>query len=119
MNDEKRTFRRESGIALMVVMVVFIILYLVVFQLHYSTRLEEKISRARSSDSLGASAIRSVSFSVLSLILEDLSNSGDASGGGGGAAGGLPDQGGGGRTAGATGCAAGDRARRGGSRRRG
>jgi hypothetical protein len=79
---------RESGIALMVVMVVFIILYLVVFQLHYTTRLEEKISRARSLDAQGASATRSVALSVLGLLAEDLKSSGGSPGEG--AASGLP-----------------------------
>ncbi len=62
---------RESGIALMVVMVVFIILYLVVFQLHYTTRLEEKLSKARSADAQGSAAIRSVSYYILQLLAED------------------------------------------------
>src|SRR6185503_17909572 len=74
---------RESGIALMVVMVVFIILYLVVFQLHYTTRLEEKISHARSLDSQGAAATRSVAQSVIGLLADDLKNTGGAGGGGG------------------------------------
>src|SRR5262245_50960535 len=78
--------RRESGIALMVVMVIFIILYLVVFQLHYTTRLEEKISRARSLDSQGASATRSVAQSVIGLLADDLKNTGGSTGGGTGAA---------------------------------
>jgi hypothetical protein len=90
----------------MVVMVVFIILYLVVFQLHYTTKLEERLSRARSADALGSAAIRSIMFYIMELLAEDYqkgtqSSSSTASGATSGTgAGGTPTVAGGGTPAG-------------------
>jgi hypothetical protein len=59
----------------MVVMVVFVILYLVVFQLHYTTKLEERLSKARAASAQGSAAIQSVSYYILTAIAEDYTNS--------------------------------------------
>ncbi len=71
--------QRRDGIALMVVMVVFIILYLVVFQLHYTTKLEEKLSRARSADSQGSAAMYGIALSIMGVLAEDYQNGAEAS----------------------------------------
>jgi hypothetical protein len=59
----------------MVVMVVFVILYLVVFQLHYTTKLEERLSKARAVDAQGSAAIQSVGYYILKALAEDYTNS--------------------------------------------
>ncbi len=69
---------RKDGIALMVVMVVFIILYLVVFQLHYTTKLEEKLSRSRSADSQGSAALYGIALSIMGVLAEDYSSGAEA-----------------------------------------
>ena len=82
---------RQDGIALMVVFVIFVVLYVVVFQLSYSTKMEETLARVRygmvEADMAQSSTIR---YSM-TLILEDFVN--DSGGGGGGAApmGGAPE----------------------------
>ena len=49
-------WRRDAGIARMVVFVVFTILVVVVFQLQYSTKLEEELAEVRSTASQGSFA---------------------------------------------------------------
>ena len=63
---------RESGIALLLVMIVFIVLYLVVYQLQFSTTMEEKLADVRSGDVEGSIALHSMSLYVMTLLMEDL-----------------------------------------------
>lgn len=80
-------WRRDAGIALMVVFVVFTILVVVVFQLQYSTKLEEELAEVRSTASQGSFATVSVIGKVLSLLSEDYETENDSGSLLGGAAG--------------------------------
>ena len=62
---------RDSGIALMIVFVIFTVLILVVFQLQYTTKIEEELAEVRSTASQGAFAIVSVIGKVMALLAED------------------------------------------------
>ena len=77
---------RQEGIALMVVMVVFVVLYLVVFQLHFSTTMEEKMAQVRYGEVESAVSLHSTALYVITLLVEDLkkdlSRGGDAGAGG-------------------------------------
>lgn len=82
---------RRSGIALLVVLVLFTILMLVVYQLQFSTKLEEELAEVRATDTLGTFAISSVCSHILTVIAEDFRESrmsASSAGGGAGAAGG-------------------------------
>jgi len=81
---------RGEGIALLVVLVVFVILYLVVYQLHFSTTMEARIAQVRYGEAESSSALHSVALYVMTLLVEDLKE--DASGGS--AAGSSPGMGG-------------------------
>lgn len=52
-------------------MVVFVVLYLVVYQLHFSTSMEEKIAQVRYGEVESAAALQSVARYVLVLLTED------------------------------------------------
>jgi hypothetical protein len=56
----------------MVVMVVFVVLYLVVFHLHYWTTTEERVAKVRSGEAKAMDALHSVAQYVMVLLLEDL-----------------------------------------------
>ncbi|HVR73433.1 MAG TPA: hypothetical protein VMT52_03840 [Planctomycetota bacterium] len=75
---------RSRGIALLVVMVVFVVLYLVVYQLHFSTTMEQYVARARFSDVESKVAMQSAALFVITLLIEDLKEdlSGASSGAG-------------------------------------
>ena len=75
---------RGEGIALLVVLVVFVILYLVVYQLHFSTTMEAKIAQVRYGEAESSSALHSVALYVMTLLVEDLKE--DAGAGAGGSA---------------------------------
>ena len=84
---------RQAGIALLLVMVVFIVLYMVVYQLHFSTRMEEKIAEVRYGDVEGSLAVYSTSLYAMTLLTEDLKQDLEEAsqlGGGGGATGAMP-----------------------------
>ncbi|MBI4606391.1 MAG: hypothetical protein HY721_30870, partial [Planctomycetes bacterium] len=76
--DQLRTRTRREGIALLVVMVVFVVLYLVVFQLHFTTKMEEHIAQMRYGELENAVAAQSAAIFILSHLAEDLTQ--DASG---------------------------------------
>ncbi|MBN1441427.1 MAG: hypothetical protein JXA90_01910 [Planctomycetes bacterium] len=61
----------RRGIALMVVMVVFVILYLVVYHLQYGTSMEKKIAQVRQGESASLDAQFSASQYAMVLLLED------------------------------------------------
>jgi hypothetical protein len=82
-----RRAQRESGIALMVVFVIFTILILVVFQLQYTTKLEEELAEVRSTESQGSFAKVSLVGKVMALLAEDYASESD---GGATNAGGVP-----------------------------
>lgn len=63
--------RREAGIALVVVFILVIILYLVVFQLEYTTKMEEELAEVRTTESSISSAVTSVASYTMSLLAED------------------------------------------------
>lgn len=63
---------RRKGIALLVVMVAFVVLYLVVYQLHFSTTMEERIAQVRYGEVESSTALRSAALYVLTLLIEDL-----------------------------------------------
>jgi type II secretory pathway component PulK len=62
----------QSGIALMVVMVVFVVLYLVVYQLHFSTSMEAKIASQRYGEVESSVSMHSTALYVMTLLVEDL-----------------------------------------------
>ncbi|MBI4586044.1 MAG: hypothetical protein HY717_18705 [Planctomycetes bacterium] len=98
---------RQSGIALMVVLILFVILVLVVSQLQFSTKLEEELSEVRTTEASGSFAISAVAAYVMTLLAEDYSKDSSSSldsasaatlpgsptgpGGGAGGGGGTPD----------------------------
>lgn len=53
-------------------MVVFVVLYLVVFHLHFSTAMEEKVARARFGEILQQDAMISAALYFMTLLQEDL-----------------------------------------------
>jgi len=55
-----------------VVLVVFVILYLVVYQLHFSTTMEAKIAQVRYGEAESSSALHSVALYVMTILVEDL-----------------------------------------------
>jgi len=63
---------RRRAIALLVVMVAFVVLYLVVYQLHFSTSMEERIAQARYGAVESTLALHSAALYVLTLLVEDL-----------------------------------------------
>ncbi|MEE3053942.1 MAG: hypothetical protein VYB34_09415 [Planctomycetota bacterium] len=63
---------RRDGIALMVVMVVFVVLSMVVTQLTYYTAMEEQVARVRHGDIQGQDALYSVAQLVMAQLTEDL-----------------------------------------------
>ena len=77
---------RRRGIALLVVMVVFVILYLVVFHLDYWTRMEAHVANVRASEAQSIDALWSAMVFVSSILVEDLKQD-LMEGGAGGAAG--------------------------------
>lgn len=83
--------QRESGVALLLVMIIFIVLYMIVYQLHFSTRMEEKIAEVRYGEVEAASALYSTGLYVMTLLVEDLKQDlqeqADPTGGGGPAGG--------------------------------
>ena len=70
--DCSRPATRRSGIALMVVMVVFIVLYMMVYHLSFYTIMEGKIARVRHGDLQGQDALYSVAQLVMAQLTEDL-----------------------------------------------
>jgi hypothetical protein len=56
----------------MVVMVVFVVLYLVVYQLHFSTSMEARIAISRYGEVESAVSMHSVALYVMTLLVEDL-----------------------------------------------
>ena len=65
---------RQEGIALLVVMVVFVVLYLVIYQLHFSTKMEENIAQARYGEGESFVACYSAGLFVITHLIEDLRN---------------------------------------------
>ena len=63
---------RRVGLALLVVMVVFVVLYMVVYHLHFYTRMEAKVSQVRHGDIQSLDAFQSVGQFVMTLLVEDL-----------------------------------------------
>ena len=63
---------RRGGIALMVVMVVFIVLYMMVYHLSFYTVMEGQIARVRHGDLQGQDALYSVAQLVMAQLTEDL-----------------------------------------------
>jgi hypothetical protein len=87
----------QEGIALLVIMVVFVVLYLVIYQLYFSTKMEEHIAQSRYGESESTSACYSAGLFVITLLVEDLTKSSsqtaDAAGAStaaAGASGGIP-----------------------------
>ena len=78
--DCRRPATRCSGIALMVVMVVFIVLYMMVYHLSFYTVMEGQIARVRHGDLQGQDALYSVAQLVMAQLTEDLVQ--DVTGGG-------------------------------------
>jgi len=72
MRIEVPSSTRSSGIALMVVMIVFIVLYMVVYHLHFYTKMEEKVAKVRHGDIQSLDTLQSVAQYVMSLLVEDL-----------------------------------------------
>ncbi|MEE3199523.1 MAG: hypothetical protein VX254_05765, partial [Planctomycetota bacterium] len=70
--DCSRPATRRSGIALMVVMVVFIVLYMMVYHLSFYTVMEGQIARVRHGDLQGQDALYSVAQLVMAQLTEDL-----------------------------------------------
>ncbi len=64
---------RQHGIALMVVLILFVILVLVVSQLQFSTKLEEELSEVRTTEGSGSFAISAIAAYVMTLLAEDYS----------------------------------------------
>lgn len=62
---------RDEGIALIVVFILFVVLYLVVFQLEYSTKMEEELAEIRATEAQGAFAISSVAAEIMARLAED------------------------------------------------
>ncbi len=82
---------RRAGIALLVVMVVFVVLYLVVTHLAYWTKMEEHAANVRLSDGQTHDGVYGAMLFVVNLLVEDLKKeSGGAMLGAGGAATGRP-----------------------------
>ena len=71
-DDNARSSTRRDGIALMVVMVVFVVLSMVVTQLTYYTAMEEQVARVRHGDIQGQDALYSVAQLVMAQLTEDL-----------------------------------------------
>ncbi|MBL04745.1 MAG: hypothetical protein CMJ99_03815 [Planctomycetes bacterium] len=71
-DDNARLSTRRDGIALMVVMVVFVVLSMVVTQLTYYTAMEEQVARVRHGDIQGQDALYSVAQLVMAQLTEDL-----------------------------------------------
>ena len=71
-DDNTRSSTRRDGIALMVVMVVFVVLSMVVTQLTYYTAMEEQVARVRHGDIQGQDALYSVAQLVMAQLTEDL-----------------------------------------------
>ena len=71
-DDDTRSSTRRDGIALMVVMVVFVVLSMVVTQLTYYTAMEEQVARVRHGDIQGQDALYSVAQLVMAQLTEDL-----------------------------------------------
>ncbi len=71
-DDNARSSTRRDGIALMVVMVVFVVLSMVVTQLTYYTAMEEQVARVRHGDIQGQDALYSVAQFVMAQLTEDL-----------------------------------------------
>lgn len=88
-----RRGERARGIALLVVMVAFVLLYLVVYQLHFSTAMEARIAEVRYGEVEVATSLQSAALYVLTLLVEDLrasmSSAASATGSAGVAAGGT------------------------------
>ena len=68
----ERPRSRCDGIALMVVMVVFIVLYMMVYHLSFYTVMEEKIAHVRHGDIQGQDALYSVAQLVMAQLTEDI-----------------------------------------------
>ena len=71
-DDCRQPRGRCSGIALMVVMVVFIVLYMMVYHLSFYTVMEGKIAKVRHGDLQGQDALYSVAQLVMAQLTEDL-----------------------------------------------
>lgn len=75
---------RQEGMALLVIMVVFVVLYLVIYQLHFSTKMEEHIAQSRYGEAESQIAFYSAGLFVITHLVEDLTKdsrgSGDALG---------------------------------------
>jgi hypothetical protein len=78
----QRACARTHGIALLVVLIVFVVLYLVVYQLHFSTTMEERLAQVRYGEVESDLAQHSVALYVLTLLQEDLRSGGAAGAGG-------------------------------------
>ncbi len=63
---------RDGGIALLLVLIIFIVLYLVVFQLHFTTKMEQKIAQVRYAEVEAGSGLFSAALYVKTLLMEDL-----------------------------------------------
>ena len=68
----ERPRSRCDGIALMVVMVVFIVLYMMVYHLSFYTVMEEKIAHVRHGDIQGQDALYSAAQLVMAQLTEDI-----------------------------------------------
>ena len=68
----ERPRSRCDGIALMVVMVVFIVLYMMVYHLSFYTVMEEKIAHVRHGDIQGQDALYSVAQLVMAQLTEEI-----------------------------------------------
>ncbi|MBN1418513.1 MAG: hypothetical protein JXP34_07020 [Planctomycetes bacterium] len=91
--------RREEGIALFIVVMAMSILYLLVFQIHYVSKMEEGISRNRTGNLDISYALQAVARWAVAQIQDDLTKDVEEAGGTevnlgggqiGGAAGGIP-----------------------------
>ncbi len=81
---ERAGARRDRGIALLLVMILFVVLYLVVSHLHFSTSMEAKIAAVRYGEVEAAAALYSAGLYVMTVLNEDLKRDLEAGAGGDG-----------------------------------
>ena len=67
---------RREGIAILIVLIIFVVLYLVVYQLHFSSTMEEHVAHVRYGEAESAIAMQSASLFVMTLLAEDVRSAG-------------------------------------------
>jgi len=69
---------RREGIAILIVLIIFVVLYLVVYQLHFSSTMEEHVAHVRLGEAESANAMSSAALLVMTLLSEDVRSGGVA-----------------------------------------